>query len=342
MGYGERMPLDQQDTKVAVVTGASAGVGRSTAIELAKRGWDVALLARGEAGLAAAAADVEAHGQRALVVPTDVADYDQVDAAADRIESELGPIDCWVNNAMTSIFARIRDLEAHEIARATNVTYLGQTNGALAALKRMRPRDRGTIVFVGSALAYRGIPLQAPYCAAKFAVRGFHDSLRTELIDEGSNIRTTIIHLPGVNTTQFNWCRAKVDKHPQPVAPIYQPEAAANAIVDAAETAPRQKIFGTWNWMVVGLAQLMPGIGDYYMARSAVGGQLTDMDIQDGRPDNLYEPADQDVDHGAHGIFDDRAHGARTPSFLESLPQQAMTFAMAAKARAMEIREQYR
>jgi hypothetical protein len=204
----------------------------------------------------------------------------------------------------------------------------------------MRPRDRGTIVFVGSALAYRGIPLQAPYCAAKFAVRGFHDSLRTELIDEGSNIRTTIVHLPAVNTTQFNWCRAKVDKHPQPVAPIYQPEAAATAIVDASETMPRQKIFGTWNWMVVGLAQLMPGIGDHYMARTAVGGQLTDIDIGDGRPDNLYEPADGYADHGSHGIFDDRAHGARTPAFLKSLPHQAKAFATAAKARAREIREQ--
>lgn len=336
------MSLDQLSTKVAVVTGASAGVGRSTAVELAKRGWDVALLARGEAGLAAAAADVEAHGRRALAVSADVAEYEEVDAAAERVENELGPIDCWVNNAMTTTFARIRDLEPEEIARATDVTYLGQTNGALVALERMRPRDRGTIVFIGSALAYRGIPLQAPYCAAKFAVRGFHDSLRCELIDEGSNIRTTIVHLPAVNTTQFGWCRAKVGKHPQPVAPIYQPEAAAKAIVNAAESTPRQKIFGTWNWMVVGLAKLMPGIGDHYMARSAVGGQLTDMDIGDGRAGNLYEPVDRDVDQGAHGIFGDRAHGALTPAFLMSLPRQARTFAAAAKARAIEsLRPRY-
>lgn len=335
------MPPEQHNARVAVVTGASAGVGRSTAIELARRGWDVALLARGEAGLAAAAADVQAHGQRALVVPTDVADYDRVDAAAERVENELGPIECWVNNAMTTTFARIRDLEPDEIARATNVTYLGQVHGAIAALKRMRPRDHGTIVFVGSALAYRGIPLQAPYCAAKFATRGFYESLRCELIAEDSNIRTTIVHLPAVNTTQFGWCRAKVSEHPQPVAPIYQPEAAANAIVDAAETTPRQKIFGTWNWMVVSLAQLMPGIGDHYMARSAVDGQLTDIDIGDGRSGNLYAPVDQDVDHGAHGIFDDRAHGARTPSFLKTLPQQAKTLAAAAKARAMEVHTQH-
>lgn len=333
------MSLDNPNTRVAVVTGASAGVGRSTAAELARRGWDVALLARGSAGLAAAAAEVEAHGRRALVVPTDVADHDQVATAAERVENELGPIDCWVNNAMTTTFARIRDLEPHEIERTTAVTYLGQANGALVALERMRPRDRGTIVFVGSALAYRGIPLQAPYCAAKFAVRGFHDALRCELLDEGSNIRTTIVHLPAVNTPQFNWCRAKVGKHPQPVAPIYQPEAAATAIVNAAESTPRQKIFGVWNWLLVGLSNLMPGIGDHYMARSAVGGQLTETAIDEDRPDNLYTPVDQDVDHGAHGIFDERAHGARTRSFLAGLPAQARTFAAAARARAREIRD---
>jgi NAD(P)-dependent dehydrogenase (short-subunit alcohol dehydrogenase family) len=200
--------------------------------------------------LDAAATDVEAHGRRALAIPTDVADYEQVRGAARRIEEELGPIDCWVNNAMATTFARIRDLDAKEVARATDVTYLGQVHGAFAALEHMRPRDAGTIVFVGSALAYRGIPLQAPYCAAKVAVRGFHDSLRTELIEEGSNISTAIVHLPAVNTPQFNWSRAMVDKHPQPVPPIYQPEVAAAAIVNAAEHPPRQKISapGTGSW----------------------------------------------------------------------------------------------
>lgn len=330
------MPTDTQNLRIAVVTGASAGVGRATAVELASRGWDVALLARGQAGLDAAATDVEAHGQRALTVATDVADYDQVRAAARRVEDELGPIDCWINNAMATTFARIRDLEVEEIARATDVTYLGQVHGAFAALEHMRPRDAGTIVFVGSALAYRGIPLQAPYCAAKFAARGFHDSLRTELIEEGSNISTTIVHLPAVNTPQFNWSRAKVDKHPQPVPPIYQPEVAATAIVDAAEHPPRQKILGTWNWLVVKLAQFMPGVGDHYMARSGVSGQLTERDIAADRPDNLREPVDGDSDHGAHGIFDDIAHGVRTPQFLRSLPQQARTFAGATAGRYRE------
>ena len=330
--------IDGTRRRIAVVTGASAGVGRATAVELAERGWDVGLLARGAAGLEAAANDVRAHGRRALPVVTDVADYEQVDAAAERIERELGPIDCWINNALSTVFARIRDITPEEVARGTDVTYLGQVHGALAALERMRPRDSGTIVFVGSALAYRGIPLQSIYCAAKFAARGFHDSLRTELLDEGSNITTTIVHLPAVNTPQFNWCRVKLDKHPQPVPPIYAPSRAAKAIVNAAEHPPRQKILGTWNWLVVQLAQLMPGVGDHYMARTGIDGQLTDIDIGDTRPDNLYQPADRDVDHGAGGIFDDRAHGVWTPQFLRSLPHQAATFVAAAGARIGEVR----
>ncbi len=325
--------------RVAVVTGATGGVGRATVRELASRGWDVGLLARGEAGLKAAVADVEAFNQRAVSVPTDVADAEAVEQAADRIESELGPIELWINDAMVTAFAMIKDLEPEEIKRATEVTYLGQVYGAMTALKRMRERDRGTILFVGSALAYRGIPLQSAYCGAKFAVRGFYDSLRTELLHEGSGVSATIVHLPAVNTTQFGWCLAKVDTHPQPVAPIYQPEVAAAAIVDAAESRPRQKILGTWNWLIVQMAQIVPGVGDHFMAQSGVSGQLTDLTIADDRPSDLYHPVDDDRDHGSHGIFDDRAEGVRTPSFLKQLPQQAKTFFTASRARLDEIRE---
>ncbi|MEZ5410027.1 MAG: SDR family oxidoreductase [Acidimicrobiales bacterium] len=331
-------PGTQSSGRVAVVTGASAGVGRAVAVELARRGFDVALLARGRAGLEAAAGEVRARGRRALVVPTDVAEADQVEAAADRVEAELGPIDLWVNDAMTTVFARISDMTAEGYERATRVTYLGQVHGALAALRRMKPRDRGTIVFVGSALAYRGIPLQSAYCAAKFAVRGFHDALRCELLDEGSNVKTTIVHLPAVNTPQFGWCLAKVDKHPKPVPPIYQPEVIARQIVDAAEHLPRQKIIGPWTWMTVTLAQHLPGVGDHYMALNGVKSQLTSDPIDPARADNLRSPVDAGADHGAHGTFDHQARGLRTPSFLQSLPGQARSLVEASARRVAEVR----
>ena len=322
---------------VAVVTGASAGVGRATVIEFARRGYDVGLIARGDAGLKAAADDVQRHGGRAIAVDADVADADAVDAAASTFERELGPIDVWVNNAMTTVFAPVDELTAGEIERATKVTYLGQVHGTLAALQRMRSRDRGTIVFVGSALSYRGIPLQAPYCAAKFAVRGFHESLRTELIHDGSSVRTTIVHLPAVNTPQFGWCRTRVDRHPMPVPPIYQPELVARRIVSAAECPPRQRVIGVWNWALIRLSQLMPGIADHYMAATGVDGQLTDRTIDPDRPDDLYAAVDDDHDVGAHGIFDDHAHGLLSPSFLRTLPSQLAEFGRALKARSSEV-----
>ena len=334
-----RMSTDRARRGVAVVTGASAGVGRATVRELAERGWDVALLARGSVGLEAAAEEVHDRGRRALAIPTDVADAAAVEEAAARVEEELGEIELWINDAMTTVFAPIHEIVAREIERATAVTYLGQVHGALAALRRMRPRDRGTIVFVGSALSYRGIPLQSAYCAAKFAVRGFHESLRTELLHEGSAIRTTIVHLPAVNTTQFGWCRTELGRHPRPVAPIYQPEVAAAAIVDAAENAPRQKIVGTWNWLIVQLAQIVPGIGDHFMARSGYDGQLTDIEIEPVRPGNLFDPIDDTHDHGAHGIFDDRAEGVRTPSFLRQIPDQVTTLVGAICDRVAEVRD---
>lgn len=324
------------------MTGASAGVGRATAVELARRGYDVGLIARGRAGLDAALADVLAEGVAGVAAVADVADMDQVDAAAARIEEQLGPIEIWINNAMTTVFARVRDLRADEIRRATEVTYLGQVHGTLAALSRMRARDRGTIVFVGSALSYRGIPLQSAYCASKFAVRGFYESLRTELIHDRSGIRATIVHLPAVNTPQFEWCRAKVGRQPMPVPPIYQPELVAKRIVSAADVPPRQRVVGTWNWLIVQLAQLMPGVADHYMAATGVDGQLTEREIDPDRPDNLVAPVDDGRDHGARGRFDDRSHGVLTPTFLRSVPGQAVSFLGALRDRGREASRRWR
>src|SRR4051812_899205 len=223
-----------RDSRIAVVTGASGGVGRATAVMLAERGFDVGLVARGTAGLDAAAAAVEHTGARALAVPADVASFEDVDRAAARTEEQLGPIDVWVNNAMTTVFAPIWDVEPSDFERAIEVTFLGQVWGTKAALARMRPRNSGTIVNVGSALAFMGIPLQSAYCASKFACRGFFESVRAELIHEESAIRISMVHLPAVNTPQFDWCETTLPTHPQPVPPIYQPEVAAKAIVEVA------------------------------------------------------------------------------------------------------------
>ena len=245
-------------TPIAVVTGASAGVGRATAVALARRGFDIALVARGHAGLEAAAADVRQEGRRALTVPTDVADFGQVDAAATRAEEELGPITAWVNDAMTTVFAPVDQVAPDEFARAVQVTFLGQVWGTLAALERMRPRDEGTIVNVGSALAFIGIPLQAAYCSSKFACRGFFESVRAELLHEGSNVRMAMVHLPAVNTPQFDWCKTTLPKHPQPVPPIYEPEVAADAIAEAVLTGRPSRVLGAWNKLLVASAQVAP------------------------------------------------------------------------------------
>lgn len=326
-------------SRVAVVTGASAGVGRATVRELASRGYDVAVLARGRAGVDAAVAEVEAAGRRGLGLTVDVSDHDAVDAAAATVETELGPIDVWINNAMTTVFGRVSDVSPDEFERATRVTYLGQVWGTMAALRRMRPRRRGTIVSVGSALAFRGIPLQSAYCGAKFGVRGFHDSLRTELIDEGSDIRISEVHLPAVNTTQFGWCRSKLRFHPQPVPPIYQPEVAAGAIADAVDDAPRHRLLGTWNWLLVKLSQWMPGVGDHYLARSGIESQKTDIEIDEDRPDDLFRPLDDDEDHGSHGIFDDVAGGVLTASFLRSVPQMIVDLVGSVRDRIAQVRD---
>ena len=317
---------------VAVVTGASAGVGRATAIAFAGHGFDVALVARGETGLKAAAADVEAAGRRALVLAVDVSDPEAVDEAAGRVEAELGPIDVWVNDAMTTVFAPSWEVSADDFKRAVEVTFFGQVWGTMAALKRMRPRDRGNIVNVGSALAFVGIPLQSAYCSSKFACRGFFESVRAELLHEGSNVRLSMVHLPAVNTPQFDWCQTVLDKHPQPVPPIYQPETPAKAILDVALDGRREKVVGSWNKMLVFVDSLFRGVGNNYAAMAAWGSQLTDQSVKPGRPVNLRHPADDDRDFGAHGIFDGQARGVLDPSFLKTLPRTAGLFLKAVKA----------
>jgi short-subunit dehydrogenase len=291
-------------SRVVVVTGASAGVGRATAVAFARRGDRVALVARGREGLAGAAREVEAAGGRALVLPCDVADAEAVEAAAERAEAELGPIDVWVNAAMAAVFAFVHETAAADLRRVTEVSYLGYVHGTLAALKRMRPRDRGVIVQAGSALSYRAIPLQAGYCGAKFAIRGFTDALRTELLHEGSGVRVTMVQLPGLNTPQFTWVRTTPRRQPRPVAPVFQPEVAAAAIVHAAERPRRELWVGASTVLVIAGSKLAPRLADRYLARTNVDAQLTDETIDPGRPDYLYEPLD---DRDTHGPFDDEA-----------------------------------
>lgn len=323
---------------IAVITGASAGVGRATARAFADEGFDVALLARGSAGLEAAEKEVTGAGVKALAVPTDVSKYEEVEAAAERIESELGPIDVWVNDAMTTAFAPIWELEPDDFKRAVEVTFLGQVWGTKAALARMKPRDRGSIVNVGSALAFIGIPLQSAYCSSKFACRGFFESTRAELLHEGSNVRMSMVHLPAVNTPQFDWCENAMGKHPQPVPPIYQPEIPAKFILEAALNGRRSKVVGSWNKMLVAAGSVFPGLGNQYAALGAWGSQLTDQASDSDRAVNLWEPADEERDAGAHGIFDDQAGGFMDPSFLKTLPHTAKLFSKAVARTVAEKR----
>lgn len=305
----------RQHSKVVVITGASAGVGRATVREFAKRKCKIGLLARGRDGLEGARLEVEAAGGQALILPCDVADAEAVDAAAERVEQTFGPIDIWVNVAMASVFAPVRDITAAEFKRVTEVTYLGYVHGTLAALKRMLPRDRGTIVQVGSALAYRAIPLQSAYCAAKHAIKGFTESLRTELLHDKSNVNVTMVNLPAVNTPQFSWSRSKLPREPQPVPPIFQPEVPARAIYHASQH-PRRKqydvAFPTLK-AVVG-EKVAPGFADRYLARNGYQAQQTDKPVSPDRRDNLYTPVPGD--HGAHGAFDDRSRPYSWEAFL--------------------------
>jgi NAD(P)-dependent dehydrogenase (short-subunit alcohol dehydrogenase family) len=307
--------------RVVVITGASAGVGRATARRFAAHGAAIGLIARDEDRLVKAAQEVSRAGGTGLPLPLDVADDAAVDEAAARVEREFGPIDVWINNAMATVFARADAITPDEYRRATEVTYLGFVWGTLAALRRMKPRDRGTIVQVGSALAYRAIPLQAPYCAAKHAVEGFTESLRTELMHDGSSVRVTMVQLPAHNTPQFDWGRAKMPRHPQPVPPIFQPELAAEAIEHAA-LHPRREIWVGWPAVKAILGnRVLPWLGDRMLAKSGFDSQQTDHQLNGERYGNLFEPVPGDP--GAHGSFD--VH-AKTRSWLWSLNAQRGRF----------------
>jgi NAD(P)-dependent dehydrogenase (short-subunit alcohol dehydrogenase family) len=291
--------------EVVVITGASAGVGRAVARAYAKRGASIGLLARGRDGLEAARGEVEAAGGRGLVVPTDVAHADQVEAAAAAVEDHFGPIDVWINNAMVSVFSPIKAMAPEEFRRVTEVTYLGYVYGTLAALRRMLPRDGGVIVQVGSALAYRGIPLQAAYCGAKHAIQGFTDSLRCELLHDGSRVRVTEVQMPALNTPQFGWVKSRLPRKPQPVPPIFQPEVAARAIVWAADHERAEVYVGMPTVMAIIGNKIAPRLADRYLASRAYEAQQTREPAEPHRVDNLWQPVPGD--RGAHGDFDARA-----------------------------------
>lgn len=287
--------------KVVVITGATGGVGRATARAFAQEGAKVALLARGEEQLAATRAEITGMGGRAIAIRTDVADPEQIEAAAEQVENELGPIDIWVNNAMVSVFAPIKEISAAEFHRVTEVTYLGQVYGTMTALRRMLPRDRGSIVLVGSALAYRGIPLQSAYCGAKHAIEGFYDSLRCELLHDHSAIKTCMVQLPAMNTTQFGWVLSRLPRKPRPMGKIYEPEVAARAILFAATHNRRSIWVGSSTYKAIIGNKLSPSFADWDLARTAYDGQQTKEPVSPDRKNNLWQPVGED--RGTHGDF---------------------------------------
>ena len=305
-----------EEHRIVVVTGASGGIGRSTAVAFGRRGWRVALLARGLDGLHGAQEEIQAAGGQAMVLQADVADPLQVEAAAARVEREWGPIDVWVNNAMATIFGTFLDTPPEDFRRATEVTYLGAVWGTLAALKRMKARDRGVIVQVGSALAYRSIPLQSAYCGAKSALRGFTDSLRSELIHDASRVRLTMVHLSAFNTPQFDWARNRTGKFAQPLGKVFQPELAAEAIFRAAQQKRREVWVGYPAVQAILGARLFPALLDRWLAYRAYSGQSTERSLPEGYRDNLYAPLAGD--HGAHGRFDQRSRAFSVQYWLNS------------------------
>ncbi|HCI78704.1 MAG TPA: short-chain dehydrogenase [Ktedonobacter sp.] len=294
-------------SEVVVITGASAGVGRAIVRAFAQRGASIGLLARGEAGLEGAKHDVEELGGRAIAIPTDVADPQQVEAAAEKVEQTFGHIDIWVNVAMASVFAPFKEMDAQDFKRVTEVTYLGQVYGTMSALKRMLPRDKGRIILIGSALAYVGIPLQSAYCGGKHGIKGFFQSLRTELMHDKSNVKISMIQLPAVNTPQFSWVKSKLPNKAQPVPPIYEPEIIAGAVTYVADHYRREMYLGFSTIKAIWGNRVAPWYVDSYLARTGYKSQQTNQKADPNRPNNLYHPADDKEDHGAHGSFDNRS-----------------------------------
>jgi NAD(P)-dependent dehydrogenase (short-subunit alcohol dehydrogenase family) len=293
------------EPEVVVVTGASAGLGRAIAQEFAKHGAQIGLLARGRERLEETKREVEHLGGKALALPTDVAVFEQVERAAEAVERAFGPIDIWVNDAMVGVMSPVKEMQPEEYKRVTDVTYLGQVYGALAALRRMLPRDHGKIVFVGSALAYRGIPLQSAYCAAKHAIEGFVDSLSAELLHDKSRVSVTMVQMPAMNTPQFNWVKTRMPRKPQPVPPIYQPEVAAQAVYWAAHHKRRRMDVGASTAIVIKGNKLAPWLGDWYLAKTGYKSQQYDGEVPPDRPDNLWGPAPGQ--YGTHGDFDQQS-----------------------------------
>ncbi|ONI83220.1 short-chain dehydrogenase [Actinosynnema sp. ALI-1.44] len=326
--------------KVVVVTGASGGVGRAVAREFARRGDWVVLIARGQAGLDRAAADVRAAGGRPLAISVDVANHAALEVAADRVEREIGPIDVWVNNAFTGVFAPFAEITPDEFRRVTDVSYLGYVHGTQSALKRMLPRDAGVIVQVGSALAYRGIPLQAAYCGAKHAIQGFTESLRCELLHAKSGVRVTMVQLPAMNTPQFGWVLSRLPRRAQPVPPIYQPEVAARAVVRASRRPRRRERWVGMSTVATLVAdRVAPGLLDRYLGRTGFSAQQTDRARDERQPTNLWQPLDDQpgTDRGAHGDFDAAAHSHSAQQWLVRHPAVAAGAALAVVAGAVGL-----
>jgi len=312
--------MKNKQSEVVVVTGASAGVGRAVACAFAKRGARIGLLARGHAGLEAAQRDVERLGGQAIAIPTDVADPEQVEAAAQRVEETFGPIDVWVNDAMASVFAPFTEITPDEFKRVTEVAYLGFVYGTMAALKRMKPRDKGRIIQIGSALAYRSIPLQAAYCGAKHGIMGFTDSIHCELLHDKSNVKITMVQLPAVNTPQFGWVKSRLKNKAQPVPPIYEPEVIADAVTWVTDHYRRELFIGLNTAIIIQGNKVFPALGDRYLGKTGYKSQQTNEPANPNRPNNVWEPVDETRDYGAHGAFDKQAKRKSRQLWVDTHP----------------------